>query len=32
VVEDFIANTKPAVLDERLIEAMLRRGPVRSAA
>ncbi len=32
VLEDFIASTEPAVLDKGLIEAMLRRGPVRSAA
>jgi hypothetical protein len=28
VLEDFIASTTPAELDEELIETMLRRGPV----
>jgi hypothetical protein len=32
VLEDFIASTAPAELDKSLIETMLRRGPVRSAA
>ncbi|MEX2194013.1 MAG: alpha/beta fold hydrolase [Thermoleophilaceae bacterium] len=32
VLEDFIAGTEPAGLDEDLIETMLRRGPVRAAS
>jgi pimeloyl-ACP methyl ester carboxylesterase len=31
VLEEFIASTKPAKLDEQLIEEMLRRGPAAAA-
>jgi pimeloyl-ACP methyl ester carboxylesterase len=32
VLEDFIAGTEPAALDEDLVETMLRRGPTRIAS